>query len=419
MTRARVIGAGLTGLATTWCLLDAGFTVELIDAADTPGGLIHTTHTPHGLVERGANAFIWTATTARWFGRLRLEPSFPLPTSRRRFLFRDGRARRWPLGIGETAAGAARLALAAATRSLRPRQTETIADWVDRVAGHSATTWLVGPALQGIYATSPDRLSAAAILAGFSGTSATRSASAPAPDKSRRGRSVSPTGGMGEFVERLFADIVDRGASITFGHPITSLDPNVPTVVCTDVTHAATLIDEHAPALARAMGALPTTRVLTATAFFAPSNNDLHGFGVLFPRGAGIDALGVLFNTDIFAGRGTLRSETWIYGAGTPAAGKWSDGAADAARVMATIVADRAVLTGHGDTPLAVYSSIGRGPLPTLPVYSAGVLDIQRRLDDLPPWLALAGNYLGRLGVAKLLDVAEEAAARLRANVSA
>ena len=40
----------------------------------------------------------------------------------------------------------------------------------------------------------------------------------------------------------------------------------------------------------------------------------MRGFGVLFPEAAGIRALGVLFNTDIFEGRGRLRSETWIVG---------------------------------------------------------------------------------------------------------
>ena len=55
------------------------------------------------------------------------------------------------------------------------------------------------------------------------------------------------------------------------------------------------------------------TGLETVTTFFAPHPEDLHGFGVLFPRGAGIDALGVLFNTSIFANRGSLRSETWIY----------------------------------------------------------------------------------------------------------
>jgi hypothetical protein len=48
-----------------------------------------------------------------------------------------------------------------------------------------------------------------------------------------------------------------------------------------------------------------------------------------------------------------------------------------------------------------------------LPVYDRTVLTVQERLADLPPWLALAGNYLGRLGVARLLDLSREAAERV------
>jgi hypothetical protein len=37
-------------------------------------------------------------------------------------------------------------------------------------------------------------------------------------------------------------------------------------------------------------------------------------------------------------------------------------------------------------------------------------------VDDLPNWLALAGNATGRLGIARLLDVAEAAAVRISAS---
>ncbi len=59
---------------------------------------------------------------------------------------------------------------------------------------------------------------------------------------------------------------------------------------------------------------MPLTSLVSATAFFSPHPQDLHGFGVLFPRDSGVSALGVLFNADIFPNRSTLRSETWISG---------------------------------------------------------------------------------------------------------
>ncbi|MEO8071073.1 MAG: FAD-dependent oxidoreductase [Acidobacteriota bacterium] len=424
MTTARVIGAGLSGLTTAWCLAEAGFDVQVVDGQFAPGGLIGTRHTPHGLVERAANAFIWNDTSARWFHELGIDPLFPTPRSRRRLIFRNGRTRRWPLGPVETSIGAARLAAAWISGSLRPREPESVAAWVDRVAGRAATRWLAGPALQGIYATPPERLAAAAIFGAIrrsgggrrsfpqnEGGAGQRSTWRAKSSSTRGGRLAAPAGGMGEFIERLHGRLVARGVTFDFGRPATALDPSVPTALCTDAVSAASLLAPHAPALANAIASLSMTSLVTSTAFFAPQSTDIHAFGVLFPRGAGVDALGALFNTDIFAGRGDARSETWIYGADPP------DSPIDASEIEARIVSDRAVLTGRTDKPLAVYSSaVGGQQWRGLPVYGPAILDIRSRLVDLPPWLALAGNYLGRLGVAKLLDVAQEAATRLRSG---
>lgn len=42
MRAARVIGAGLRGLAAAWCLAEAGDDVEVIAASAEPGGLIRS-----------------------------------------------------------------------------------------------------------------------------------------------------------------------------------------------------------------------------------------------------------------------------------------------------------------------------------------------------------------------------------------
>ena len=46
-------------------------------------------------------------------------------------------------------------------------------------------------------------------------------------------------------------------------------------------------------------------------------------------------------------------------------------------------------------------------------MYDRSIADVAGALATLPPRVALAGNYLGRIGVAALLEVAEQAAARL------
>ena len=100
-----------------------------------------------------------------------------------------------------------------------------------------------------------------------------------------------------------------------------------------------------------------------------------------------------------------MRSETWIVG--------------DRGRGLTTLpdqplldllAHDRHALCGRRDPPLA--ANITRWPQ-AIPVYERAIADVQSGLDELPPDVALAGNYLGRLGVAALLSTAAEAAARV------
>jgi protoporphyrinogen/coproporphyrinogen III oxidase len=387
MSDVRVIGAGLSGLATAWYLTEAGARVEVVDAAARPGGLIRTAHTANGLVESAARAFTASERVDALFKAIGVEPVGTLPASRRRFIFRGGRPRRWPLSAGETIAAAARAASAWVRRDMRPRadEEETVAVWGRRVVGPAATAWLIAPALQGIYATTPEELSAEAIFGG-------------GRRPSGGGRLVAPRGGMGELVDRLHEALRAKGVTFAFDTRVDRIDASAPTAICTDAPAAATLLAPHAPALAAAIGRIRTVSLVAVSAFFEPHANDWRGLGVLFPRSSGVTALGVLCNTDMFPDRGALRSETWIYGGSSIDA------------IQDQLMRDRATLTGRTSIPLALHIT----PHPdALPAYDAAVVRAQAALAGLPGAMAIAGNYLGRLGVSKLIDGAAEAAARL------
>jgi oxygen-dependent protoporphyrinogen oxidase len=391
MTPARVIGAGLSGLVAAWHLAERGFAVEVIEQAPHPGGLIQTIDTEHGLVETAANAFVWDPTVAAWFQRLDLALEFPLAASKRRYIFRNGRARRWPLTVTESLALAARLAAAVVSRTTSAGDQETMDAWGRRVIGASATRWLLEPALQGVYASPPGVLSARAIF-----------------DGRRRGARtlVAPPGGMGQFTTRLYERLRDRGVRFQFGTRAGAIEVGVPTVVSTPAPMAARLLAPHAPELAAAIGRVRLAALTTVTMFFEPHPDDLHGFGVLFPSGTAISALGVLLNADIFAGRSPRRSETWIVGDRDQELTQRDDD-----RLLQMLAADRRRVTGRDATPLAVH--ITRWPS-AIPVYDAAIRQVGPALASLPPWLALAGNYLGRIGVAALLEQGAAAADRVR-----
>jgi protoporphyrinogen oxidase len=209
---------------------------------------------------------------------------------------------------------------------------------------------------------------------------------------------------MGQLIERLMETLDRRGATCEWNRPVTVLDPGRPTVLAVPAPAAASLLSKHAPQLAEAIAQVRMTSLLTVTAFFDPHPHDLRGFGVLFPRSEGVNALGVLFNNEVFPGRSTLRSETWIYGSA------FSGPLPPDVEILDAVVRDRAKLTGQRAVPTASYPT--RWP-DALPVYEAAVLDVARQRAELPPWLGVSGNYFGRLGATHLLELAEATAARL------
>jgi protoporphyrinogen/coproporphyrinogen III oxidase len=137
--------------------------------------------------------------------------------------------------------------------------------------------------------------------------------------------------------------------------------------------------------------------LLTATCFYGADAATIKGFGCLFPGNQGFRARGVLFNDWTFEGRGPARAETWIFGGALdPSVVAMTD-----AEIGQTISSDRERFYQQRNTPLAVH--VTRWPH-TLPHYS---LELERILCDLPappPNIALVGNYLGRIGLAKILE---------------
>jgi oxygen-dependent protoporphyrinogen oxidase len=381
-TPVRVIGAGLSGLATAWFLAERGRQVVVDEAGPRPGGLIETRHMPEGLVEASARGFLWTDRVAALFAAAGVRPLFADERSKRRFVFRDGRPCRWPLGAAETVSLFGHGAAALVTRGTRARGEESVAAWGQRVLGRAGTRWLLGPALQGIYASPTDALSARAIFGGGR----------------VRGKLATAPGGMRELFDGILSALANRGVTVRFNARVDALQPGAQTVVATPAPAAAELLAPHAPGLAAALSRVSMTHLLSVTAFYAPHPADTRGFGILFPHGAGIEALGVLFNSDMFAGRSEYRSETWIYGHSAA-------GAIEAIRadIDARLSNDRRVLTGRTDSPIACYPTLWPQ---RLPVYGPAVLDVVARLGELPPWLTLRGNYVGKIGVSALVDAA-------------
>lgn len=398
--QVKVIGAGFSGLVTAYYLVKEGFKVQIVERNKRAGGLIQTLQTPQGPVETAANGIR---------NSVRLEAmcadiDVPLQATRRearaRFIFR-GRPKRFPLGITDVLKLGFRFASSAT--SLRPRPMETIANWGRRVVGPGATDYFLAPALGGIYAGDPDRLSASLI---FGQASLPAHLQTTRPARPGLHGTVAPPHGMQQLIDGL-CDYLDRAGVESILDHDGKIEAGEPAIVCTSARAAARCLSDAAPQLSESLRQIEMMPVVTATCQYEPAAAKLKGFGCLFPRSEGFRARGVLFNECIFPGRGPAHSETWIFGGALdPGIAKMSD-----RELIELISTERKRLCGEEHEPIGIHLTTWPEALPH---YS---IDLERILTTLPAPpvnVGLVGNYLGRIGLAKLVERAAFVAREFR-----
>lgn len=402
-----VVGAGFSGLVSAYFLAKAGFRVEIYETKPRAGGLISTLDTPHGRVETAANGMLNSALVEDLFADLGVPLHATKKEARRRYIVRDGEARRWPLGFGGTLRSIVFfLKFLFFRSSLKPRAGESASDWATRVLGREGASYLVEAALQGIYAGDPSRMSATLLFGRFF-----ERAEKPSRRPRTRG-TVSAPEGMGQIIGALERKLVNLGCVFHYGFPFEiDAHPSRPHVVATSARDAARLLQEHSPSIAKDLAAIEIVPVTSATLFFDRTDPSTKGFGCLFPPVENRGALGVLKNDFIFDGRtkGEIHSETWILGGARAPSGfaGWTD-----REIEDTIVAERTKVFDLSDRPTASVAT--RWPQ-AIPHYTIALENALPRLLAVENNVFLVGNYLGQIGLAKIL----ERASRLPAEIAA
>jgi oxygen-dependent protoporphyrinogen oxidase len=392
--KVSIIGAGFSGLTQAYFLTKKNIQVEIFDEQAQPGGMIQTKVTPQGLVETAANG-IWNSPA---FEELIQDLQLPLAPRKEerknRYIFRAG-PKRWPLSNTETAKASAKFFRHWLFRSAPPRDDETIEQWGLRVGGRAFTDYMLAPALQGIYAGDVTRMSAELVVGRFFEKNKKR--------KPNLRGTLSPDRGMGQLMEELTIWLKKRGVQFHLGEKIIEL--NGPTVIATSAWKAAEILQGQSPELAGILQKVEALPLISATLFFQNAPDRTRGFGCLFPTDQKFNALGVLFNTDIFERRGRGRSETWMLGGALSA--NLLDKSDD--ELLSLISDDRVRLFSRFDKPLEV--SIQRWPR-ALPHYT---VELKRALATLrlPDGVYLTGNYLGRIGLSRILEFNSELAEKI------
>lgn len=382
--KVAIIGAGFSGLTLTWALTKKGFQVEVFEKVSRAGGLLGTTKETI-LVESAANALLASANVEELFADLNIRPIAAGFRSKKRFIFNKS-PKMFPLSVTAAISGV----LNFLRQKKAPQDNETVSAWTKRCLNQEFDELLVSPAFQGIYGDSSDNLSAELILGNVFDKSL----------KPKRGKlkgSIAPQFGMQQIITGL-----EKNIKIHFSSNENNFKDFDAVVIATAMDQTKSILKHFSIS----MPDLPMLPKTTATLGFL-KEKPIKGFGCLFPSKEGFNSLGVLFNSDIFPDRGPLQSETWILNKGE--------------NILELISQDRKRLVGYYEEP--IFSKITQYEK-ALPLYGLElkkfltsdfflrkdqknifeVLKNGARIKESQQPMYLTGNYLGGIGLAKILD---------------
>lgn len=288
-----VYGAGVSGLIAAYYLVKKGFDVDVIDPFDDVK--IQTLKTPEGIVELAANSILVNDSAKELFKDIGIEYQAYFKEGEKKFVFLDGKLKRWPLSILESLTSIpSLLKLAKKKKVLQPKKGESLKAWADRCISKAVFEKLLVPALQGVYGGNPETLSASLVLNNFF-------------EKPKTYGSVSFKDGMGAFIASLKYFLLNMGVAfieeeeMIYDHYVVS-------------SPAHSLPERVSKKNKMLLASVAYKKVSTVTLFVDESDKmPFSGFGSVFKDNkAGV--LGLILNSNLFDGRAKtgLVSETWI-----------------------------------------------------------------------------------------------------------
>jgi protoporphyrinogen/coproporphyrinogen III oxidase len=392
--RVAVLGAGFSGLTLAWALQKLGASVEVYESKAASGGLIQTSK-QKVLVEAAAHALLASEEVESLLVELDIGIVKAGHVSNSKWIFR-GEPKKWPLNFRET--------IKALGIPKKPKPFESVAEWVKRNFNETLNHYLVSPGLQGIYGAQTDQLSARLVLGPLFDNELK-------PKKGRLKGSLAPLNGMSDLINKLTSRLKVHYNSIEKLKSLKSQYDVV--VVATGIANAAQILEPEYRELSKKLFSIPKVSLLSATISFPGEPKRVRGFGCLFPRVEKFESLGVLFNSDIFPKRGQ-NSETWIFeGDFTKESGQ---------NILTKILKDRKRIDPNQVD--VDFCEIHRWPQ-VLPLYGK---DLEELLLNSTLWkdqnilsqgakvdqgVFLTGNYLGAIGLAKILSYNNRLAMRI------
>ncbi|MFO0683709.1 MAG: protoporphyrinogen oxidase [Sandaracinus sp.] len=435
-----VVGAGVSGLAAAWALGRAGARVTVLERGTRIGGLVESERVGDVLLEHGADGLLSSKRGGHdVLSALGLGSALTRHgrAPRRALLLRGDRLDPMPAGLFAFERRAVLTMLASSILSARAKarlsmepfvraaggEDEAVASFFARRFGDEVAEHLSGPMMRGVYGADARVLGMHAVLPTLAEYEAKYGsvslALAVAPRKTKGGALVAVEGGMSRIARRLARA---SGASISLESGVRRIDREKRgvavtlesgralhadgVVIATEARTASRLVDGLSPELAALLGEIDGTSVDVVTLGYPRTDvaHPLDATGYVV-GGEGGRTLACTFASEKWQGRAPDGVAVFRSVLRAGAAGESDD---EIARVAASELAP--VIGARGEPSLV---RVRRRPS-ALPVYAVGHRARTARVRALAGALgpvALAGNYLGGVGVpdciASGLDAAE------------
>lgn len=447
--KVHIVGGGFSGLTLAYYLNKLGHQVHIYEKEARVGGLIGTFPLKNGIAETAANGLLDSQKLNEMILDLKLEIVSSNKNAKKRFIYFN-KPSRWTLNIVETVHLIFKVCLfflkSAVNRRALPE--ETFANWWTRNFTESSLNKFVEPALQGIYAGDINKLSARLItdvflkpplkislLTANSGSDKEISSINRSQKKYKKRGLVSGDKGMGPLLQQIADRLETRGVEIhlnqnfenivNFNFVSDLVSKNESLVFATQARHAGFLIEKFVPYLetfengnkgntlslnnlanqcfhnSQILKEVELVAVISLAVEFS-EKIPAEGFGVLFSKQSQSLGAGVLLNKYIFNRNFENSVETWILPENRwPGVMQMSD-----QEILAALSKDRRRLFGIAGE--IVDFRVTRWP-EGFPHYT---VDLESRLNRLQKmsFLKLHGNYLGGLGLTRILEKSEQLA---------
>ncbi|MCA9006144.1 MAG: protoporphyrinogen oxidase [Planctomycetaceae bacterium] len=475
--RIAVVGGGLTGLSAAFRLQELAqennqpVEVTLFESQPAAGGWIGTINQEGYLIDTGADMFITNKPAAiELCQRLGLEDQLISTNQQYRgaLILKEGKPVPVPLGFELMTPSRIlpmlKTPLLSPFGKLRmgleyflPRRTsetdlneddESLAEFVTRRFGKEALTRLIQPLVAGIYTSDPEKLSLRATLPRFLDMERDhRSLIKAIRQQKKKSKSADATGaryglfaafkgGMQTLIRTLAERVAttgtilydhrvtqvaaaDEGYDVTFesaGHSQTAHFDAV--LLTTAAPQAGNMLAAYAPVLSGLLRQIEyaSTAIQVSVHRLENIRHPLNAFGLVIPAAEQRKIFAVAFASRKFPGRapeGCVQLRTFVGGAMQPELLEHSDD-----ELNAIVNQELADILGVSGEP--VFSKLLRHNH-SMPQYHLGHLQLVERIEQAAaglPRLELAGNAYRGVGIPDCIHSAEQAAARLMAELT-